>query len=165
MTTSGVYVYNIISKVEESMGERFYQQQLAATGNCPGATQSQRRRKRRMAWTDEKKAEVIAAYEAADPTPESSMEIVKEIAEEFEESPNGVRMILTKAGVYVKKTPASGGEKKATTGGTRVSKAAAVEALTAAISDAGQEADEEILSKLTGKAAQYFTTVITAINK
>lgn len=117
-----------------------------------------------MAWTDEKKAEVIAAYEAADPTPESSMEIVKEIAEEFEESPNGVRMILTKAGVYVKKTPASGGEKKATTGGTRVSKAAAVEALAAAISDAGQEADEEILSKLTGKAAQYFTTVITAIN-
>ena len=117
-----------------------------------------------MAWTDEKKAEVIAAYEAAAPTPENSMEIVKEIAEEFEESPNGVRMILTKAGVYVKKTPASGGEKKATTGGTRVSKAAAVEALTAAISDAGQEADEEILSKLTGKAAQYFTTVITAIN-
>jgi hypothetical protein len=165
LTTSGVYVYNIISKVEESMGERFYQQQLAATGNCPGATQSQRRRKRKMAWTDEKKAEVIAAYEAADPTPESSMEIVKEIAEEFEESPNGVRMILTKAGVYVKKTPASGGEKKATTGGTRVSKAAAVEALAAAISDAGQEADEEILSKLTGKAAQYFTTVITAINK
>ena len=165
MTESGVYVYNIISKVEESMGERFYQQQLAATGNCPGATQSQRRRKRRMAWTDEKKAEVIAAYEAADPTPENSMEIVKEIAEEFEESPNGVRMILTKAGVYVKKTPASGGEKKATTGGgTRVSKAAAVEALTAAISDAGQEADEEILSKLTGKAAQYFTTIITAIN-
>lgn len=146
------------------MGERFYQQQLAATGNCPGATQSQRRRKRRMAWTDEKKAEVIAAYEAADPTPENSMEIVKEIAEEFEESPNGVRMILTKAGVYVKKTPASGGEKKAATGGTRVSKAAAVEALTAAISDAGQEADEEILSKLTGKAAQYFTTIITAIN-
>ena len=119
-----------------------------------------------MAWTDEKKAEVIEAYEKAEPTPETSMEIVKEIAEEYEESPNGVRMILTKAGVYVKKTPAAGGgEKKASTGGgTRVSKAAAVEALTAAISDAGQEVDEEILSKLTGKAAQYFTTVITALN-
>lgn len=118
-----------------------------------------------MAWTDEKKAEVIEAYESADPTPENSMEIVKEIAEQFEESPNGVRMILTKAGVYVKKTPAAGGTSKASTGGgTRVSKAAAVEALTAAISDAGQEVDEEILSKLTGKAAQYFTTVITAVN-
>ena len=41
------------------------------------------------------------------------MEIVKDIADEFEESPNGVRMILTKAGVYVKKAPASGGATKA----------------------------------------------------
>lgn len=119
-----------------------------------------------MAWTDEKKAEVIEAYESQSPTPENSMEIVKEIAEEFEESPNGVRMVLTKAGVYVKKAPASGSAKSSggSTSGTRVSKAAAIESLTAAISDAGQEVDEEILSKLTGKAAMYFTTVITAVN-
>ncbi len=51
-----------------------------------------------MAWTDEKKAEVIAAYEAQNPTPENSMEIVAEMATEFEESPNGVRRVLTKAG-------------------------------------------------------------------
>jgi len=73
-------------------------------------------------------------------------------------------MILTKAGVYVKKTPAaksSGG----TTGGTRVSKAAAAEALIAALGDAGQEVDEEIVAKLTGKASQYFTKVIQAINE
>ena len=118
-----------------------------------------------MAWTDEKKAEVIAAYEAQNPTPENSMEIVSDIAEEFEESPNGVRMVLTKAGVYVKKAPAtkaasSGGS----TGGGRVSKAAAIEALTAALTDAGQEVDEEIISKLTGKAAMYFAGVITAVN-
>ncbi len=148
------------------MGDRFYQAQVRATGNCPGASKLSTIRKNRKMWTDEKKAEVIAAYEAANPTAENSMEVVKEIAEEFEESPNGVRMILTKAGVYVKKAPASGGDKKAASGGsTRVSKAAAVEALAAAITDAGQEADEEILSKLTGKAAQYFTSVITAVNK
>ena len=118
-----------------------------------------------MAWTDEKKAEVIEAYESQSPTPENSMEIVKEIAEEFEESPNGVRMVLTKAGVYVKKAPASGGTSKASgAASTRVSKAAAIEALHAAINDAGQDVDEEILNKLTGKAAQYFTTVITAAN-
>lgn len=148
------------------MGDRFYRQQLAATGNCPG-NPNPNKRKKKMAWTDEKKAAVIEAYESAEPTPENSMEIVKEIAEEFEESPNGVRMVLTKAGVYVKKAAASGSASKSsssTGGGTRVSKAAAVEALTAAIQDAGQEADEEILSKLTGKAAQYFTTVINAIN-
>ena len=60
-----------------------------------------------MAWTDEKKAEVIEAYEAANPTPENSMEIVAEIAEEHGESPNGVRMVLTKAGVYIKKATLS----------------------------------------------------------
>lgn len=115
-----------------------------------------------MAWTDEKKAEAVEMYENQDPTPETSMEIVKEIAEELEESPNGVRMILTKAGVYIKKTAAkaaaaSGGS----TGGTRISKAAAIETLTSAITDAGREVDEEILSKLTGKAAVYFTTLLT----
>lgn len=120
-----------------------------------------------MSWTDEKKAAVIAAYKKAEPTAENSMDIVKDLADEYEESPNGVRMILSKAGVYVKKAPASpsSGESKASTGTARVSKASAIEALTAAIADTGQEADEEILSKLTGKAAQYFTTVITSINK
>ena len=117
-----------------------------------------------MAWDDDKKAQAVSMYEEAEPTPETSMEIVKDIAEELDESPNGVRMILTKAGVYVKKTPAaksSGG----TTGGTRVSKAAAAEALIAALGDAGQEVDEEIVAKLTGKASQYFTKVIQAINE
>ena len=141
------------------MGYRFYQAQLAATGNCPGNKQLTRR-KRNMAWTDEKKAEVIEAYESANPTPESSMEIVKEIAEEYDESPNGVRMILTKAGVYVKKSPATGGTKSTSSSGSRVSKAAAIESLQQAIHDAGQDVDEEILNKLTGKAAQYFTGVI-----
>ena len=118
-----------------------------------------------MAWTDESKAEAIAMYQEAEPTPETSMEIVKHIADELGESPNGVRMILTKAEVYIKKAPSAGSSTKASGGGgTRVSKAAAVEALAAALSDAGQEVDEDIVNKLTGKAAQYFTTIITALN-
>ena len=78
------------------MGDRFYFQQLNALGNCPGASTTTKR-KRKMAWDDDKKAAVIAAYEEAEPTPENSMEIVKDLAEEYEESPNGVRMILIKA--------------------------------------------------------------------
>ena len=115
-----------------------------------------------MAWDQEKKDAVIAAYQEQNPTPENSIEIVKEIAEEYDESPNGVRMILSKAEVYVKKAPAApsngngGGG-----GGTRVSKAAAQEALVSALSDMGAEVDEEIISKMTGKAAQYFTSVLT----
>ncbi len=115
-----------------------------------------------MAWTDESKEQEVEMYTAEEPTPENSMEIVKNIAEELGESPNGVRMILTKAGVYVKKTPAvkssSGG------GGGRVNVAAAQDGLTQAISDAGEEADSAIISKLTGKAAVYFTNLINKLN-
>ena len=113
-----------------------------------------------MAWTDEKKAEAIEAYQDAEPTPETSMEIVKEIADDLEESPNGVRMILTKAGVYVKKTPATANGGGTSSGGTRVSKQAAQDALIAAINDKGLSVDEDIISKLTGKAAQYFTGLL-----
>lgn len=118
-----------------------------------------------MAWDDDKKAAVIAAYEEANPTPETSMEVVKEIADEFEESANGVRMILSKAGVYIKKTPAAGsGSNQSSGGGSRVSKAAAQETLIAALTDAGVEIDNDIVEKLTGKAAQYFAGVITQVN-
>ena len=146
------------------MGDRFYFQQLNALGTCPGSTLT-KRRKRKMAWDDDKKAAVIAAYEEAEPTPENSMEIVKEIADEYEESPNGVRMILSKAGVYVKKTPAtgSGTSSNGGNGGSRVSKAAAQQSLVAALTDIGAEIDNDIVEKLTGKAAQYFAGVIAGV--
>jgi len=144
------------------MGDRFYRQQLEFLGTCPGY-KGNPKRKRKMAWDDDKKAAVIEAYENAEPTPETSMEIVKDIADDFNESPNGVRMVLSKAGVYIKKTPAASGA-KASGGGTRVSKAGAQEALIAALTDAGQEVDEDVVSKMTGKAAQYFAGVIAALN-
>ena len=130
------------------MGDRFYFQQQQTRG------------KRKMAWDDDKKAQAVEMYEGQDPTPETSMEIVAEIAEELEESPNGVRMILTKAVVYVKKAQANGNG-GASGGGTRVSKQAAQDALVAAINDKGLDVDEDIISKLTGKAAQYFTGLLT----
>jgi predicted transcriptional regulator len=143
------------------MGWNFYNQQLDKFGTCPGYTGSKRRR--RVAWTDESKADAVEMYTIAEPTPETSMEVVKEIADELGESPNGVRMILTRAGVYIKKTPASGGSAKST-GGGRVSKADAQEALSNALSDAGMEVDESIISKLTGKAAVYLTGIVEKLN-
>ena len=122
------------------------------------------KRRRRMAWTDESKQEAVDMYVEGEPTPETSMEIVKDIADHLGESPNGVRMILTKAGVYVKKTPATGAAKSSGGGSARVSKADAAAALTSALTDAGQEVDADIIDKLTGKASVYFTGVINAIN-
>ena len=155
------------------MSDRFYTQMIEATGWAPGykhtSTLSEfeqkfgKLRRKRMAWTDEAKAQAVEMYTAEEPTPENSMEIVKMIAEELGESPNGVRMILTKAGVYVKKTPAtksSGGS----TGGGRVNVAAAQDELIKSISDMGEEADTAIISKLTGKAAMYFATLIKKLN-
>ena len=155
------------------MSDRYYTQMLETTGWCPGyrntfslAEYKQNytlKRKRTMAWTDESKEQAVEMYTAEEPTPDNSMEIVKMVAEELGESPNGVRMILTKAGVYVKKTPAvksSGGG----TGGGRVNVAQAQDDLVKAISDAGKDADTAIISKLTGKAAVYFATLINELN-
>lgn len=114
-------------------------------------------------WTDELKQEVISKYEAAGPTPESSTEIIKDIAEEIEMSPNGVRMVLVQAGVYVKKDASATPTKTTKTSGEgtkRVSKESSIAELRAAIEAAGKEVDEDILSKLTGKAAIYFLSVL-----
>jgi hypothetical protein len=115
-------------------------------------------------WTDELKQEVIAKYEAAGPTPDNSTEIIKDIAEEFEQSPNGVRMVLVQAGVYVKKDPAAGSAKTKTPAAgdkpARVSKESAIADLKAAIEDMNKPVDEDILSKLTGKAAVYFLSIL-----
>lgn len=118
-----------------------------------------------MAWTEELKQQVIEAYQGADPTPETSTEIIKDIAEEYEQSPNGVRMVLVQAGVYVKKEAAAtntpGKTATKATGTGRVSKEAAISALRAAIVAKNKPVDDEILDKLTGKAAVYLTSVIS----
>lgn len=120
-----------------------------------------------MAWDDAKKAKAVEMYQEREPTPDNSMDIVAEIAEELGETANGVRMILSKAEVYVKKNPAaaSASKKSASSSGgsTRVSKEDAHNALNAAIEAHGQTVDSEIISKMTGKAAQYFTGVLNAI--
>jgi len=115
-----------------------------------------------MAWTDELKAIVTKEYTDAKPTPDSSTEIIKEIAEKHEQSPNGVRMILVQAGVYVKKDPTATAKTAKEGGGTRVSKESQITALRDALKDNGLPIDEEILEKLTGKAAAYFVSVVTA---
>lgn len=116
-------------------------------------------------WTDELKQKAIDLYTQAEPTPETSTEIIKDIADELEMSPNGVRMVLVQAQVYVKKDPSTGTKttKKETEGGSkRVSKESAIAELRAAIEAKGAPVDDDILGKLTGKAATYLLTVVKA---
>lgn len=118
-------------------------------------------------WTPELREKVVKMYTDAGPTPETSTEIIKDIADEIEESPNGVRMVLIQAKVYVKKEEAAAKTSAKKTGASgegtkRVSKESAIADLRAAIEDKGAAVDDDILSKLTGKAAVYFLSVINA---
>ncbi len=115
-------------------------------------------------WTEELKKEVIDEYLSKKPTPANSAELVKEIAEERDMSPNGVRQVLSQAKVYVKKdqasetTPTKG---KASGEGTkRVSKEDQIAGLKEAIEALGKTVDSDILDKMTGKAAAYFTSIL-----
>lgn len=104
--------------------------------------------------------EAINEYDEAERA-KVTMEVVNGIATEFGLTPNGTRVILTNAGVYITKKL----EPKAAsaTGGTgaRVNKEGAHKALTAALEAIGvEDVDQEVVSKLTGKAAQYLATCI-----
>lgn len=121
-----------------------------------------------MAWEQKDKEKVIKMYEDASPTPETSTEIIKDIAEEMDVSPNGVRMVLVQAGVYVKKeagTASTGSKAKTASGDApkRVSKETQIAELRSAIESIGADVDDEILDKLTGKAAAYFTKVLAKV--
>ncbi len=115
-----------------------------------------------MAWTDETKQAAIDAYTAGNPTPGNSTELIKQIADDMEESPNGVRQVLIQARVYVKKDAAvAADEKKAASDkAPRVSKEAQIQTLKNLLESKGAEIDNDILDKLTGKAAAYFTKVL-----
>lgn len=116
-------------------------------------------------WTPELRELVIQKYKAANPTAANTTEIIKEIADEIEQSPNGIRMILIQSGDYVKKDAPTETTKKSSTkeGGTkRVSKESLLQELKNAIEAKGGNVDDDIVDKLTGKAAVYFTELLTA---
>lgn len=130
-------------------------------------------------WTDELFEKMSSEYVARmeqfpeDERPGVSMEIVSEIAQENGVTPNGFRMKLTKAGLYIKKAAGSTSKSSASTGekasgGSRTSKAQAHADLRAAFSDAGlvpDFLDDAIIDKLTGKAAAHLAEAIRAITK
>ena len=117
-------------------------------------------------WTPELKEKVKEMYLEGNPTPENSTELCKQIADEIDQSPNGVRLVLSQLGVYVKKDATSSAgkttAKKEGEGTKRVSKDSQIEELKAVITARGAEIDDDILGKLTGKAAAYFVKVLSA---
>ena len=114
-------------------------------------------------WSDELKEKVVTDYEAANPTPENSTEIVKQLAEDIDMTVNGVRAVLVRAGVYIKKTPATGGSTGDKKTSTRVNKADAITALKEIITNNSLDVEDDIVDKMTGKAAVYFKGIIEGL--
>ena len=124
-----------------------------------------------MDWTQELRERVVKEYLAAGPTIENSSEIVAAISENLEDSTvNGVRLILAKAKdeegnkIYISKANGA----KATTDKPktkRINKTEAITELKDIISGAGIDIDEDIVGKMTGKAAVYFTGVFNELAK
>jgi len=114
-------------------------------------------------WSDELKEKVVKMYEESNPTPENTVEICADIAEQVDKTPNGVRIILMHAGVWVKKAQAKKDGASSDDKPKRVSKQDAIDALKELLEERNAEVDSAILDKLTGKAAVYFTNVINSI--
>lgn len=98
------------------------------------------------------KEAVIEEYVANEPTPENTTELVNDLAERYDVTPNKVRIHLMQSGVYIKKeakaSSSSSGEKKS----TRRTKLVAIEELAEKV---GAEVDVELLSKATIKLIDY----------
>lgn len=115
-------------------------------------------------WEDEDfKAQVRAAYLETEPTPETNSEILQQMGLDFEVSPNSLRVFLAKENLLAKKVvePTAEGAKSATTGTKRVSKEKVIGQLKDLIASKDKPVDNDILDKLTGKAAQYLIEVIS----
>lgn len=129
-----------------------------------------------ISWTDELKAEVESLYkgkmeelQATDPEADAgtfSNQAVSFAADEIGTSVASARAQLTKLGVYVKQVNKAKAAPKGEGSGTkRVGKAEAQAELLAAFKDAGVEGvDEEIVGKLTGKAASHLAAKIREIS-
>ena len=58
---------------------------------------------KKFQWSDDLKHDVVKAYQKAKPTPESSKSIVEQLSSEYGANMAAIRIVLIKAGVYVKK--------------------------------------------------------------
>lgn len=120
-------------------------------------------------WTEEEKNDVVADYlaemdkfETDEEKGANTTEVTKLLAEKYDRTPNGVRMVLIKAEAYITKQKAA--SKSETTGAKRVNKAQAHQDLKDTIARISEDlVDEALIEKMTGAAALYFTNVIQSL--
>lgn len=125
-----------------------------------------------MAWDDKKRQTVIDSYvdtmaneyDTDEARAAATTEVAAELAVVHGESTNGVITILNRAKVYIKKSAVKKVKTASATGTVRVNKAEAIKTLTDLITDIDAEGvDTDIIDKLTGKAALYFSGILQKV--
>ena len=119
-------------------------------------------------WTPELKAEAISQYVERineflpEDRPAHTLEVIAELAAEYNFTKNSMRGVIQQSEHYVKaaKKVAATSEKPTS---KRPNKAQSMAELKAAIADGGAEVNDELIEKLTGIEAVYFTQVIRQI--
>lgn len=119
-------------------------------------------------WTPELKAEAISQYVERineylpEDQPAHTLEVIAELAASYGFTKNSMRGVIQQSEHYVKaaKKVTATSEKPAS---KRPNKAQALAELKAAIVDGGAEVNDELIEKLTGIEAVYFTQVIRHI--
>lgn len=130
-------------------------------------------------WTDEVRTMAVETYKdrmgeiSEEDRPSHTQEVVSALATEIGCTPNSLRTLLQRAknpdgsSVYVSKAAAKtkAPTKEGATGAKRRGKAESHADLIAAIQAMAGEAalDMEVIDKLTGKAADYITSVLLTI--
>lgn len=118
-------------------------------------------------WTPELKAEAIAQYAERiaeylpEDQPSHTLEIVADLAKVYGFTNNSMRGVIQQSEHYVKAAKKEVVSDKPVS--KRPNKAQALADLKAAIADGGAEVNEEMIDKLTGLEAVYFTSVIRHI--
>lgn len=128
-------------------------------------------------WTDEEKDEAKELYLNANPTAETTTEIVKDVAETMGKTANGIRMVINKMkdkdgkSIYIKAVgaknpPASSGNSDSGDKPKRVSKEDAMKSLIEALeAEAIELSDEDkaTMGRATGKYNQLIITWISIL--
>lgn len=143
------------------MGDRYYAAMLKEIGKTILRGKVVDRNKKPVKYTQEFKDLVIKQYLESDPTPNNTVELCKSIADEHDVSSNVIRKLLVDAEVYISQGQVS--SKKSTS--TKLDKSKMQSTIQEVIAKLGEPVNDDIILKLTGKAANYLTGVLSVLNK
>lgn len=142
------------------VGERYYRAMLKETGKTIFMGKVVHKNNKPPKYTDEFKEEIKRKYLESDPTANNTVELCKSLADEHGVSANVIRQLLVNAEVYISQGQITASKKSTS---TKLDKSKMQDSIQTVIEGLGEKADLDIISKLTGKAANYLSSVMSKL--